>query len=164
MHRIQNIVVPPRRRPSRSTHRSFFHALSRAIFPLNLASSLVRLVLRLPSLFFLSNSLMLWIIVLAQTAQCDLPWLDALAPSLAQQDTAALCWFTFCSVCGALCIEALTRALEGGNGNASPFNLVCHSAAWLSELSPRLLIHHHNVTFPSFSSAMHFYCTYIRLQ
>ena len=128
IHRIQNIVVPPRHRPRRVHPRSLFpHVAYRAIFPLDFSSSFVRLVLRLPSLYFLSKSLLLWSTTLAQTAHKFPP--HALAEWVAQYDTAALCWFTFCSVCGALCLEALTRGLEGANSNASPFNLVCHSAA-----------------------------------
>lgn len=139
MHRIQSIVVPPPRhrvlrfpRPP-SRRRSFFHLPHRAIFPLDLSSSLVRLVLRLPSVYFLSTALLLWFTTLAQTAHkfpsSDSPWCRSLASWAAQHDTATLCWFTFCSVCGALCVDALTRGLEGTNSNASPFNLVCHPAA-----------------------------------
>ncbi|KAG8217779.1 hypothetical protein J3R82DRAFT_5940 [Butyriboletus roseoflavus] len=106
---------------------SIFHVPYRAIFPLNLSSTLVRLVLRLPSLYFLSTSLLLWSTTLAQTAHkfpsFDSSWWRSLAAWAAQHDTATLCWFTFCSVCGALCVEALTRGLEGTNSNASPFNL-----------------------------------------
>ncbi|KAH0827116.1 hypothetical protein J3R83DRAFT_4804 [Lanmaoa asiatica] len=132
IHRIQNIVVPPRHRVLRfprppSRHRSFFHVAYRAIFPLDFSSSLVRFSLRLPSIYFLSKSLLLWSTTLAQTTHkfpsCDSPWFRPLASWVAKQDTAALCWFTFCSVCGALCVEALTRGLEGTNSNASPFNL-----------------------------------------
>ena len=132
MHRIQNIVVPPRHRLRRfsrqpSPNGLLFHAAYRAIFPLDLASSLVRLALRLPSLYFLSKSLLLWSTTLAQTAhKFPSHSLLFLASWAAHYDTAALCWFTFCSVCGALCLEALTRGLEGANSNASPFNLVCY--------------------------------------
>ncbi|KIJ69205.1 hypothetical protein HYDPIDRAFT_172656 [Hydnomerulius pinastri MD-312] len=132
MHRIQNIVVPPRHqftnrvsRPQR--HRLFLLFMYRSVFPLDLSSTLVRLILRLPSLYFVAKSLLLWSITLAQTADefrlWDWPWIQSLGSWAAQQDMAALCWSTFCSVCGALCIEALTRGLEGGNSNASPFNL-----------------------------------------
>ena len=123
----------------------FLHALSRAMFPLNLSSSLVRLIVRLPSLFFLSKSLLLWSTILAQIAHYDSPCFHWLASWVPQHDTAPLCWFTFCSVCGALCVDALTRGLEGTNSNASPFNLVCPPAAWPYQLSPRLFTHHHNL-------------------
>ncbi|KAF8136661.1 hypothetical protein EV363DRAFT_1429023 [Boletus edulis] len=129
MHRIQNIVVPPRhraRRFPRPQSRHIFEQFAyRAIFPLDFSSSLVRLVLRLPTLYFLSKSLLLWFTTLAQTAH-KFPSSDrllSLASWVARYDTAALCWFTFCAVCGALCVEALARGLEGANSNASPFNL-----------------------------------------
>lgn len=138
IHRIQNIVVPPRRRPSSHT------------YALDFSSSLVRLVLRLPSLYFLSKSLLLWATTLAQTAHTSPP--DALTSWVAQYDTPALCWFTFCSVCGALCLEALTRGLEGANSNASPFNLVCHLPR-----VPYLLTY-------SLSSAMPSCCTFTHPQ
>lgn len=39
-----------------------------------------------------------------------------------------ICWFSFCAVCGALCVGAITRGLEGPSADAStstsPFNLV----------------------------------------
>ncbi|KAF9246244.1 hypothetical protein BU15DRAFT_85024 [Melanogaster broomeanus] len=129
LHRIQNIVVPPRhhfvhRLPRR---QRLFQAVYRSIFPLDLSSSLVRLVLRLPSLYFVAKSLLLWTVVLAQTSD-NFPswgssWLHALGSWAAQQEMAVLCWSTFCSVCGALCVEALTRGLEGAHSGASPFNL-----------------------------------------
>ncbi|KAG6376405.1 hypothetical protein JVT61DRAFT_2390 [Boletus reticuloceps] len=93
--------------------------------PPRFSSSLVRLVLRLPTLYFLAKSLLLWSTTLAQTAH-KFPSSDrllSLASWVARYDTAALCWFTFCAVCGALCVEALARGLEGANSNASPFNL-----------------------------------------
>ncbi|KAF9227586.1 hypothetical protein BS17DRAFT_773994 [Gyrodon lividus] len=132
MHRIQNIVVPPGHqftnrfiRPPR--RHILFQAVYRSILPLNLSSSLVRLIVRLPSLYFVAKSLFLWTIVLAQTADTspswDSSWFQSLGSWAGQQEMAALCWSTFCSVCGALCVEALTRGLEGGNSNASPFNL-----------------------------------------
>ncbi|KAF8559853.1 hypothetical protein OG21DRAFT_1503072 [Imleria badia] len=127
IHRIQNIVVPPRHTVRRVPRpRSFFPRIAyRTIFPLDFSSSLVRLILRLPSLYFLSKSLLLWSTTLVQTAH-KFPSSDSLLPLaawVARYDTAALCWLTFCTVCGALCVEALTRGLEGANSSASPFNL-----------------------------------------
>lgn len=136
MHRIQNIVVPPRhrvRRFPRPPSRDILspHLAYHAIFPLDFSSSLVRLILRLPSLYFLSKALLLWSTTLAQTAN-KFPSSDSLlflASWVARYDTPTICWFTFCAVCGALCVEALTRGLEGANSNASPFNLVRYLAA-----------------------------------
>lgn len=165
MHRIQNIVVPPRHRVRRFTrpqseHR-FFH-IACAIFPLDLSSSLVRFILRLPSVYFLSKSLLLWSTTLAQTAhKIPSDSLFFLASWVARYDTSALCWFTFCTVCGALCVEALTRGLEGSNSSASPFNLVCHMATCtidnpdLSSVTNRSL---------PLSSVMPSCCTYTRPQ
>ncbi|KAL4067841.1 hypothetical protein J3A83DRAFT_4359717 [Scleroderma citrinum] len=130
LHRIQNIVVPPRHhflnRSPLQRNRVVSHFLF-CIFPLDLSSSSVRFALRLPTLYFLSKSLLLWTFTLAQTTNQFPPWtspsLLALANWVARQEMATLCWSTFCSVCGALCVEALTRGLEGGNSSGSPFNL-----------------------------------------
>lgn len=127
LHRIQNIVVPPRHHfphhPSLQRNRMLFHLL-----PLDLSSSLVRLTVRLPTLYFLGKSLLLWVFMLAQATKQFPSWtspsLLSFADWVARQEMATLCWSTFCSVCGALCMEALTRGLEGGNSNGSPFNLV----------------------------------------
>lgn len=129
LHRIQNIVVPPRHPfPTRpSLHRTRALALLFLIFPLDLSSSSVRLTLRLPTLYFLAKSLLVWVFTLAQTTKQFPPLTSTsllpLANWVARQEMATLCWSTFCSVCGALCVEALTRGLEGGNSNGSPFNL-----------------------------------------
>lgn len=130
LHRIQNIVVPPRhhfpnRTPLQRSRRLAF--LRHRIFPLDLSSSWIRLVLRSPTLYFLGKSLLMWVITLAQTANkfssLNSPCLLSLGNWVAQQEMATLCWSTFCSVCGVLCMEALTRGLEGGNNSGSPFNL-----------------------------------------
>ncbi|KAH7889487.1 hypothetical protein F5I97DRAFT_1994880 [Phlebopus sp. FC_14] len=132
MHRIQNIVVPPRHhfhsRFSRTPrHTLFLQVMYRSIFPLDFSSSLVRFILRLPSLYFLVKSLLAWVVTLTQTAnkfpEWNRLWLQSLGRWVAQQEMPTLCWSTFCSVCGALCVEALTRGLEGSGSNASPFNL-----------------------------------------
>lgn len=130
LHRIQNIVVPPRHHFPNRTPLQRSRPLSylrHCIFPLDLSSSWVRLVLRAPTLYFLGKSLFIWVITLAQTtnkfSSLDSPRLLALGDWVAQQEMATLCWSTFCSVCGVLCMEALTRGLEGGNNSGSPFNL-----------------------------------------
>jgi len=133
LHRIQNIVVPPRHHfPNHaSLQRSRVLSHFFPLFPLDLSSSSVRLALRLPTLYFLAKSLLLWIFTLAQTTKQFPPWaspsLLSLANWVARQEMATLCWSTFCSVCGTLCVEALTRGLEGANSNGSPFNLVCNA-------------------------------------
>lgn len=53
-------------------------------------------------------------------------WMQRLGDWASHQEMVDVCWFTFCAVCGAFCVEALTRGLEGGTtANNSPFNLVC---------------------------------------
>lgn len=46
---------------------------------------------------------------------------------VAQKEMEDVCWFSYLAVCGALCVGALTRGLEGAGASAnnSPFNLVC---------------------------------------
>lgn len=134
LHRIQNIVVPPRHHfPNRTPlqrNRPFSYLLH-SIFPLDLSSSRVRLVLRTPTLYFLGKSLLIWVITLAQTANkfsfLGSPWLLSYGNWVAHQEMATLCWSTFCSVCGVLCMEALTRGLEGGTNSGSPFNLFAYA-------------------------------------
>ncbi|KAI6028594.1 hypothetical protein F5J12DRAFT_903542 [Pisolithus orientalis] len=91
----------------------------------------VRLVLRTPTLHFLGKSLLIWVITLAQTANkfsfLGSPWLLSYGNWVAHQEMATLCWSTFCSVCGVLCMEALTRGLEGGTNSGSPFNLFAYA-------------------------------------
>lgn len=132
LHRIRNIVVPPRDqfigRFSRNAGlRAFPHSAIPLVFPLDLSSSMGRLVLRLPSLYFILKMLVIWLIVLAQASDkfptSSSSWLQSVGTYVAQRETADLCWSTFCSVCGVLCMEGLTHGLEGGAHRPSPFNL-----------------------------------------
>jgi len=133
LHRIRNIVVPPRNqfinRFSRMTRRHvIFHLTIPSIFPLDMTSSIGRLVLRSPTLYLVFRMLFIWIIVLAQAVDKFPPWnsswLQSVGTYVAQSDTADICWYTFCAVCGVLAIEAITHGLEGGVHHPSPFNLL----------------------------------------
>ncbi|KAG1728615.1 uncharacterized protein EDB91DRAFT_1060458 [Suillus paluster] len=129
LHRIRNIVVPPRHQLfSRISRRSaFLHFAIPTVFPLDLSSSICRLVLRSPSLYLVFKMLFIWVIVIAQAAD-KFPtwnlWLQSVGTYVAQRETADLCWSTFCAVCGVLCMEGLTHGLEGGAHRPSPFNLL----------------------------------------
>lgn len=139
LNRIQNIVVPSRRPPlhhTPSAHdlqgRWVLRMILPSIFPIDLSSTYSRMVLRLPSMYFIFKSLVLWTILalqasdyLSSTAWKPLQLLDKWA---ARKEMDEICWSTFLAICGALCIGALTRGLEGvGNTNAAPFNLFGYS-------------------------------------
>jgi hypothetical protein len=132
LHRIRNIVVPPRHpfinRFARIPRRVSSHIALPSIFPLDLSSSMCRLVLRSPTLYFVFRMLFVWIIVLAQAADqfpsWDLSLLQSVGTRVAQIETADICWYTFGAVCGVLAMEAITHGLEGGVHHPSPFNLV----------------------------------------
>ncbi|TFK46661.1 hypothetical protein OE88DRAFT_1606369, partial [Heliocybe sulcata] len=138
LNRIQNIVVPPRRPLAYRAHRSrqpayqgrgsWYRLLYGSIFPVDLSSTFCRLVLRIPSLYFLAKALALWTIILIQTSDLfpswQWSWLQAINKWAATKEMEEVCWFTFTAICGGLCVGALTRGLEGqGSPNSSPFNL-----------------------------------------
>ncbi|KAH9180438.1 hypothetical protein EDB89DRAFT_2110552 [Lactarius sanguifluus] len=136
LNRIQNIVVPSRRPPLHHTHSAhdlrtrwvLLRMILPSIFPIDLSSTYSRTVLRLPTMYYISKSLVLWSI-LALQASDYLPstsWmpLQLLDDWAARKEMDEICWSTFLAICGALCVGALTRGLEGvGTTNASPFNL-----------------------------------------
>ncbi|KAH9981408.1 hypothetical protein BGW80DRAFT_1434569 [Lactifluus volemus] len=122
LNRIQNIVAPSRRPLPHQSRWSFFRLILPSIFPLDLSSTYSRTVLRLPTMYFILKSLLLWTILLLQA---PLLLLDDWA---SRKEMDEICWFTFRAICGALCVGALTRGLEGvGSTNASPFNLFGYS-------------------------------------
>ena len=132
LNRIQHIVVPPRRtlayRALRSRH-SLLHALFYSIFPIDLSSTPYRFTLRIPSLYYLYKCLLLFSIILLQSAKLypnsSMQWVQTLGQWARAKDMADVCWSTFGAVCLALVIAALTRGLEGADStNTSPFNLV----------------------------------------
>jgi hypothetical protein len=137
LNRIQNIVVPSRRPPlhhTPSAHDSrgrwVLYMILPSIFPIDLSSTYSRMVLRLPSMYFIFKSLLLWTILALQASDylSSATWkpLQLLGNWAARKEMDEICWSTFLAICGALCVGALTRGLEGvGNSNAAPFNLVC---------------------------------------
>ncbi|KAJ7212287.1 hypothetical protein GGX14DRAFT_697227 [Mycena pura] len=147
MHRIQNIVVPPRfPSPQHPTARTPGHArrfygyqavcrLYASILPLDLTRTTTRLAFHLPTLYFLCRMLLVWSIVLLQTSDLfpawELGYVQSLGLWTQRLEMQDVCWWTFCSICAAFAIEAFVRGLDGGglamiqmNTNASPFNLI----------------------------------------
>ncbi|KAI0053945.1 hypothetical protein FA95DRAFT_1480416 [Auriscalpium vulgare] len=134
LNRIQHIVVPSRH-PSSYLHDhhhqgrfSFLRFIYPTLFPIDLSSTLSRALFRIPSLYFIYKALALWLVILLQGTDYfpSTPWdfLQNLGAWTAEKDMEEVCWFTLMAVCGALCIGALTRGLEGiGSSNTSPFHL-----------------------------------------
>ena len=163
LNRIQNIVVPSRRPPhhhmrsssSSRTSWAFFNLVLPSFFPIDLSSTYSRTVLRLPTMYYILKSLVLWTILLLQAADYfpHASWepLQSLDEWVAHKEMDEICWFTFRAICGALCVGALTKGLEGvGTTPASPFNLVC---PFIQFMSQRLS---HSVQF-GYSFMLHFY-------
>ncbi len=101
-----------------------------AMFPVDLSSTYSRTALRLPTIYYIFKSLVLWSILALQASDyiSSTSWkpLRLLDNWAARKEMDEICWSTFLAICGALCVGALTRGLEGiGTTNASPFNLVC---------------------------------------
>lgn len=109
------------------------------VLPLNLSRTSTRLAVHLPSLYLLLRMLLLWTIVLLQTAGVlSLPhngeikqppvgatewqaifdfnswlWVQKLVVWSSAMEMETICWRTFCSVCAAFCVEALVKGLDG---------------------------------------------------
>ena len=159
LHRMRNVIIPsriPTRRtrhtvhpPSLHLHYTYiFRRLLSSILPLNLSRTTTRLALHLPSIYLLCKMLLVWSLLVLQTcnllpsfsdAQKNACWgilgyVERLVVWNNQKKMADICWATFCSVCTALLVEGLMKALDGTgialpignvNSNTSPFNLVC---------------------------------------
>lgn len=145
MHRIQNIVVPPRS-SSQSHHiprgvaRRFYgyntvRRLYGFVLPLDLNRTATRLAFHLPTLYFLCKMFLIWTVILLQTSDLYPAWESGYIHSFGQWaqrlEMHDVCWRTFCSICAAFSMEAFVRGLDGGglgliqmNANTSPFNLV----------------------------------------
>lgn len=155
LHRMRNIIIPSRI-PSRRALHAFplFYGtyMSRrlyfSILPLDFSRTTTRLALHLPSIYFLSKILLIWCLLVLQTCQL-LPsfsddqrsayWgilglIERLGIWSSKMEMPDICWTTFCSVCAALLVEGVMKALDGigasfpignVNTNASPFNLAC---------------------------------------
>ncbi|KAJ7505509.1 hypothetical protein B0H11DRAFT_2273006 [Mycena galericulata] len=145
MHRIQNIVVPPRS-SSQSRHvqhglvRRFygyntFRRLYGSVLPLDLNRTTTRLAFHLPTLYFLCKMLLIWTAILLQTSGLFSTWesgyIHAFGKYTQGMEMHDICWRTFCSICAAFSMESFVRGLDGGglglihmNANTSPFNLI----------------------------------------
>ncbi|KAI9508464.1 hypothetical protein F5148DRAFT_1196319 [Russula earlei] len=139
LNRIQNIVVPGRRLPPHHTRSSpnlrtrwsLLRLPLPSVFPVDLSSTYSRVALRLPTMYYILKSLVLWSTLLLQASdRFPTSWkpFRLLDNWVAQREMDEICWFTFRAVCGALCVGALTKGLEGsGSTPASPFNLFGYS-------------------------------------
>lgn len=100
------------------------------VFPVDLSSTFSRFVFRIPSIYLLSKTLLLWTIIFLQTADSyptnSWSWVGRMGEWVAGKSMEDICWFTFTSVCVTLFVSALTSGLEGynNNNNQTPFNLV----------------------------------------
>lgn len=88
-----------------------------------------RIILRLPSLYYLYKATSLFLVVLLQA--CNLfpatqfEWVQSIGQWAAQKEMSDVCWSVYGAVCLALIIGSFTRGLEGiSSNNAAPFNLV----------------------------------------
>ncbi|KAI0949825.1 hypothetical protein AcV7_008481 [Taiwanofungus camphoratus] len=133
LNRIQNIVVPPRRQlglhhlHNYRTRWSVRRMVSSSLFPVNLSSTFSRWSFRIPSIYLLTKSLLIWLVLLLQGAHLfpswKWGWLQTINDWVACKPMEDICWFTFTSACIALAVGALTSGLEGINHQNSPFNL-----------------------------------------
>ena len=159
---MRNVIIPSRI-PTRGARHAFhspptfftslrYTHISRrllsSILPLDLSRTTTRLALHLPSLYFLCEMLLVWCLLILQTCQLlpsfgdsqknacwgILGYVERLFIWCSKKEMGDICWATFCSVCAALLVEGLVKALDGVGGalpidnvnsNTSPFNLVC---------------------------------------
>ncbi|CAK5284403.1 unnamed protein product [Mycena citricolor] len=139
LHRIQNIVLPSRtslfRRTRPLSRHGAFRRLYAHILPLDLTNSTTRLALQLPTLYYMSRTLVIWVVMLLQTSRYYPSWESGYVYSLGQWvqglEVSNVCWWTFCSICATFSVEAFIRSLDGSglgllqmNPNTSPFNLI----------------------------------------
>ncbi|THU80622.1 hypothetical protein K435DRAFT_767892 [Dendrothele bispora CBS 962.96] len=159
MHRIENVVVPtriphPAGRPSRrSRNTSIQERIYRSFLPLNLNKTSTRLALHLPTLYFLCRMLVLWSLLILQTADL-FPRIESgvmhdLGVWSQTREMKDVSWQTFCAVCAAFCVETFVKGLDGvgvGFGahlqaNTSPFNLVGYAFLLHVYASPITHVH-----------------------
>ena len=159
---MRNVIIPSRIPARRARHiyppfavtpfryTYIFHRLLSSLLPLDFSCTTTRLALHLPSIYFLCKMLLLWCLLVLQTCQLFPSFSDAqksaywgilghverLGVWSSQKEMANICWGTFCTVCAALLVEGLMKAIDGFgstlpignvNTNTSPFNLVCFS-------------------------------------
>ncbi|KAJ3835788.1 hypothetical protein F5878DRAFT_627003 [Lentinula raphanica] len=163
MHRIDNILVPTNphmfhhsRTPhtARANQNSWSRSFYNRFLPIDINRTSTRLAIHLPTLYLMCRVLLLWGIMLLQTANL-FPWtqprslsnsdsgnfaqnvfdvLYRLGKWSASWETEDVCWHTFVAICAAFCVEGFVKGLDGnGHGfgfaehmqaNTSPFNLV----------------------------------------
>ncbi|KIK56394.1 hypothetical protein GYMLUDRAFT_47165 [Collybiopsis luxurians FD-317 M1] len=189
MHRIDNIFVPtttntlhhhPAHNAQNRSGSRFGRSFINHFLPIDINRTATRLAIHLPTIYLMCRVLLLWGIMLLQTADL-FPW--ALAPAgelsdsgnfslhsimyrlgtwSASQETEDVCWHTFCAICAAFCVEGFVKALDGnGHGfgfgfaehmqaNTSPFNLVGY--AFLLHIYSSPLTHAYKPYKPDFNS------------
>ncbi|EMD38242.1 hypothetical protein CERSUDRAFT_113400 [Gelatoporia subvermispora B] len=134
LNRIQNVVAPSRHplfrhhRRAPAERHGLLRSLRNTFFPIDLSSTFARSTFRIPSIYLLGKALLIWFVVLLQVSNLysasEWRWLQALGDWVARKPMEEICWFTFTSVCVALCVGTLTRGLDGFNINSnSPTNL-----------------------------------------
>ena len=153
LHRMHNVVIPSSRR-SRRAYRTLFHQttvwerIHAMILPLDISRTTTRLILHIPSVYFLTKMLLVWIVLALQTCEISLSFFDTdyntywggvlrfvetLGTWAMKKDMSHVCWSTFCAVCGAFLVEGFIKTLDGlgrngfplsGVNNLSPFHLV----------------------------------------
>lgn len=170
LNRVQNIVVPPRHPLAyHNNHRlrrfngtrggiSFITSL---LFPVDLSSTFSRFTFRIPSIYLLGKTLLLWTVVLLQAADryptSDWSWVQRVGQWASGKNMEEICWFTFTSVCVTLFVGALTSGLEGLNSaNQTPFNLVgCSSGLVLihafTSITVRIFVYSISVHFTRYA-------------
>ena len=142
LHRIQHTVVPVQHpfrplTPNRSNRRL---STLRRFLPADpqTTHAAMRFALHLPTLYLLSQKLLLWTLIVVQTSGIRIGCCFSLIAWAEKKEMSEVCWSTFVAICAAFCVEAFVRALDGqathgtafsmGSGenpNTSPFNLVC---------------------------------------
>ncbi|KAI0344092.1 hypothetical protein BDW22DRAFT_1355375 [Trametopsis cervina] len=158
LNRVQNIVVPSRhatpydRIRSREALRQQLavdgpeppptgwkkwairaRLLTTYVLPVDFSSTRARTVFRIPSIYLLLKSLLVWTVVLLQVGRLyptnsSYSWVKTLGDSVQQRSMDDICWFSFLSASAALFIGALTNGLEGLHTTSNaPFNLFGYS-------------------------------------
>ncbi|KAH8099653.1 hypothetical protein BXZ70DRAFT_942746 [Cristinia sonorae] len=151
INRVQNIVVPPRH-PVLYHNRRHTRGLSSSrgrlgfymnLLPIDPSSTFSRFAFRVPSIYLLGKTLLIWTIALLQAAELypskDWSLAQRLGSWVAGKTMEEICWFTFTSVCVTLFVGALTNGLEGNNStNQTPFNLFAYSFILYIYASPAM--------------------------
>lgn len=138
LHRIQHTVVPVQR-PHAPHHSNRPLSSLRRFLPTDpqATHAAMRFALHLPTLYLLSQKLLLWVLLVIQTSGIRIGSSAQLMAWAEKKDMSEVCWSTFVAICAAFCVEAFVRALDGQgshgaafgmggeNSNTTPFNLVC---------------------------------------